>query len=392
MTQRKPLLPGAMIGVMGGGQLGRMFAIAARRMGYRVHTFSPEENGPAAQFSDRATVADYDDEAAVTHFARAIDVLTFEFENIPVSTIEWATRERLVRPRGEVLLIAQNRLREKEFLARGGFPVAPFRRVNSAADLTSALESVGRPAILKGAAFGYDGKGQQRIGPATDLDAIWAARDDAECVLERVIDFEKEISVIVARGPEGETAVFPVCENIHRHHILDVTLAPARVADDLAEAARELACEVARSLDLVGLLAVEMFLQSDGGLIINELAPRPHNSGHWTIEGCVTSQFEQHVRAVCGLPLGKTDSLRPAAMVNLLGDVWSQGEPDWAAALAVPNVHLHLYGKREPRVRRKMGHLTALAGTVEAAAASARRARAAACRQNENADRSDGLA
>lgn len=392
MTQRKPLLPGVTIGVMGGGQLGRMFAIAARRMGYRVHIFSPEKNGPAAQFSDRATVANYEDEAAVTDFARAIDLLTFEFENIPARTIKWATREQLVRPRGEVLLIAQNRLREKEFLSLGGFPVAPFRRVNSAADLTSALEAVGRPAILKGAAFGYDGKGQQRIDPATNLDAIWAAREDAECVLERVIDFEKEISVVVARGPDGETAVFPVCENIHREHILDVTLAPARVADRVAEAARALACEVARSLDLVGLLAVEMFLQSDGELIINELAPRPHNSGHWTIEGCVTSQFEQHVRAVCGLPLGKTDSLRPAAMVNLLGDVWSQGEPDWAAALAVPNVHLHLYGKREPRVRRKMGHLTALAGTVEAAAASARRARAAACRQNENADRSDGLA
>ena len=392
MTQQKPLLPGAKIGVMGGGQLGRMFAIAARRMGYRVHTFSPEENGPAAQFSDRATVANYDDEAAVTDFARAIDVLTFEFENIPAKTIEWATREQLVRPRGEVLLIAQNRLREKEFLSDAGFPVAPFRRVVQMADLTSAVETIGRPAILKGAAFGYDGKGQQRIDPATDLDAIWSAREDAECVLERVIDFEKEISVIVARGPDGETAVFPVCENIHRDHILDLTLAPARVPDRVAAAACGLARAVAESLDLVGLLAVEMFLQANGELIINELAPRPHNSGHWTIEGCVTSQFEQHVRAVCGLPLGATELLRPAAMVNLLGDVWSQGEPDWAAALAVPNVHLHLYGKREPRLRRKMGHLTALAGTVEAAAASARRARAAASRQNEHADRSDGLA
>jgi 5-(carboxyamino)imidazole ribonucleotide synthase len=392
MTQRKTLLPGATIGVMGGGQLGRMFAIAARRMGYRVHSFSPEENGPAAQFSDRATVANYDDEAAVIEFTRGIDVLTFEFENIPANTIEWATRERLVRPHGEVLLIAQNRLREKEFLARGGFPVAPFRRVNRAADLTSALEAVGRPAILKGAAFGYDGKGQHRIDPATDLDTLWSARQEPEGVLERVIDFEKEISVIVARGPDGETAVFPVCENIHRHHILDLTLAPARVAHAVAEAARALACEVAKSLDLVGLLAVEMFLQRDGGLIINELAPRPHNSGHWTIEGCVTSQFEQHVRAVCGLPLGRTDSLRPAAMVNLLGDVWSHGEPDWAAALAEPNVQLHLYGKREPRPRRKMGHLTALAETVEAAAASARRARKAAGRQNEDGDRSDHLA
>lgn len=376
MSEQKTLLPGATIGVMGGGQLGRMFAIAARRMGYRVHTFSPEKNGPAAQFSDRATAASYEDEAAVTGFAREIDVLTFEFENIPGATIEWAARQQLVRPRGEILLIAQNRRREKEFLAGAGFPVAPFRRVASAADLTSALEAIGRPSILKDATFGYDGKGQQRIEPGTnDLQAIWSAREDKECVLEQVIDFEKELSVIVARGPDGQTAVFPVCENVHRHHILDLTLAPARVAETVAKAARELACEVATRLDLVGVLAVEMFLQPDGELIINELAPRPHNSGHWTIEGCLTSQFEQHVRAVCGLPLGKTDSLRPAAMVNLLGELWEEGEPDWAAALAEPDLHLHLYGKREPRPRRKMGHLTARAATVEAAAASAQRAR-----------------
>ncbi|MEO5718874.1 MAG: 5-(carboxyamino)imidazole ribonucleotide synthase [Chthoniobacterales bacterium] len=375
MTEGKTLLPGATIGVMGGGQLGRMFAIAARRMGYRVHTFSPEENGPAAQFSDRATTASYDDEAAVTEFARSIDLLTFEFENIPAATIEWAACQQLVRPRGQILLIAQNRLREKEFLSSAGFPVATFRRVGSEADLTKAVEVVGRPSILKGAAFGYDGKGQERITPETDLAQIWATREKAECVLEQVIDFEKEVSVIVARGPDGKTAVFPVCENIHRHHILDLTLAPARIPDRVADQARELACAVAQSLDLIGLLAVEMFLRSDGELIINELAPRPHNSGHWTIEGCFTSQFEQHVRAVCGLPLGKTDVLRPTAMVNLLGDIWSKGEPDWAAALAEPNVHLHLYGKREPRPRRKMGHLTAFGETVEAAAASAQRAR-----------------
>jgi 5-(carboxyamino)imidazole ribonucleotide synthase len=375
MTEPKTLLPGATIGVMGGGQLGRMFAIAARRMGYRVHTFSPEENGPAAQFSDRATAASYEDEAAVTGFARAIDVLTFEFENIPRRTIEWAAREQVVRPGGEVVLIAQNRLREKEFLAGANFPVAPFRRVASVADLTSALEAIGRPSILKGAAFGYDGKGQQRIDPETDLHAIWSEREDAECVVERVIDFEKEISVIVARGADGQTAVFPVCENIHRHHILDLTLAPARIAERFAEGARDLACEVAKRLELVGLLAVEMFLQDNGELIINELAPRPHNSGHWTIEGCVTSQFEQHVRAVCGLPLGRTDALRPAAMANLLGEIWAEGEPDWAAALAVPDVHLHLYGKREPRARRKMGHLTARATTIEAAAANVQQAR-----------------
>ena len=375
MTQEKPLLPGATIGVMGGGQLGRMFAVAARRMGYRVHTFSPDKDGPAAQLSDQATAASYDDKAAVTQFARAIDVLTFEFENIPAATIEWASYHRIVRPRGEILLIAQDRLREKEFLAGAGFPVAPFRRVASAADLTNAAKVIGRPAILKGAAFGYDGKGQQRIEAGSDLDEVWAGRENEVCVLESVIDFEREISVIVARGPEGATAVFPVCENTHRNHILDVTVAPARIDERVANVACKLACGVAVRLDLVGLIAVEMFLKNDGELIINELAPRPHNSGHWTIEGCVTSQFEQQVRAVCGLPLGATELLRPTAMVNLLGDVWRGGEPDWAAALAEPSVHLHLYGKRQPRPGRKMGHLTALGGTVEAALSAALQAR-----------------
>jgi 5-(carboxyamino)imidazole ribonucleotide synthase len=375
MTREKIFLPGSTIGVMGGGQLGRMFAIAARRMGYRVHIFSPEENGPAAQLADHATTAPYEDEAAVTQFARAVDVITFEFENIPATTIERLSREQLRRPRGEILVIVQNRLREKEFLKGAGFPIAPFRPVTNLASFKNALKTIGRPSILKGAAFGYDGKGQQRIDKDLEIEAVWAGRAGEVCVLEAVIDFEKEISVIVARGPSGATAVFPVCENFHRHHILDATLAPAQIDSRVAAAACELASEVALSLNLVGLLAVEMFLKHDGKLIINELAPRPHNSGHWTIEGCVTSQFEQQVRAVCGLPLGATTLLRPATMVNLLGDAWSRGEPNWAAALAEPNVHLHLYGKREPRPRRKMGHLTAVGETIAAAAASALRAR-----------------
>ena len=391
MNKPRVFLPGAIIGVMGGGQLGRMFAIAARRMGYRVHIFSPEENGPAAQLSDRSTVASYADEEAVVQFAREIDLLTFEFENIPAATIEWARGEQqIVRPDGGVLLTAQSRLREKEFLAKAGFPVAPFYRVASAADLTSAMEALSGPAILKGAAFGYDGKGQERIEPGDDLAAVWSARKE-ECVLESVINFEREISVIVARSPNGETAVFPVCENIHRNHILDVTLAPARIDARVATTACQLACDVAISLDLVGLLAVEMFLRPNGELIINELAPRPHNSGHWTIEGCATSQFEQHVRAVCGLPLGVTELLRPSAMVNLLGDVWRDGEPDWRAALVEPSVHLHLYGKREPRPGRKMGHLTAVGPSVDAASASALRARAN-LQRSENRNRVDQLA
>ena len=390
MMPNQPFLPGAMIGVMGGGQLGRMFAIAARRMGYHIHTFSPEKNGPAAQFSDLATAASYYDEAAVRGFARSIDVLTFEFENIPSPTIEWVLRDQVVRPRGEVLHIAQHRLREKEFLRDAEFPVAPFRRVANLADLTTALEAIGRPAILKGAAFGYDGKDQQRIGIKTSLDEVWSHREDELCVLEQVIEFEKEISVIVARATDESTAVFPVCENMHRNHILDLTLAPARIDDAVASAARALACEVAVRLDLVGLLAVEMFLKGNGELVINELAPRPHNSGHWTIEGCVTSQFEQHVRAVCGLPLGSTELLRPTAMVNLLGEIWSEGEPNWAAALAEPGTHLHLYGKHEARAGRKMGHLTALSDSVERAAETALRARKAlGSRTNGNEDRAE---
>lgn len=377
MTGRKRYLPGATIGVMGGGQLGRMFAIAARRMGYRVHIFTPEPDSPAGQFSDRTTTARYEDEDAVTQFAQQIDLLTFEFENIPIATVEWCARYREVRPAGSVLHIAQNRLREKEFLSGAGIPVARFRRVTSVADLRDAVEKVGAPAILKTAAFGYDGKGQQLITAESDLDEIWSARGDAESVLEAAVDFEKEISVIVARDHKGNMQTFPVSENLHREHILDVTVVPAGISDYVAASAADLARSIAEQIDLVGLLAVEMFLTKDGALVVNELAPRPHNSGHWSIEGCVTSQFEQQLRAVCGLPLGATEVLRPTAMANLLGDTWRNGDPDWSAALAVPNVHLHLYGKREPRPRRKMGHVTALGATPGEAVALVRRAREA---------------
>jgi 5-(carboxyamino)imidazole ribonucleotide synthase len=373
MTQPRRFLPGATIGVMGGGQLGRMLAMAARPMGYRVHTFTPEPQSPAAQFSDRATVAEYHDEQAVRAFASEIDVLTFEFENIPAESIAWCAEHCEVRPHGAILHVAQNRLREKTFLAGKGLPVAPFRAVSGAEDLSRALEEIGAPAILKTAAFGYDGKGQQRISNRADLAAIQFP--DEECVLEGVVDFEKELSVLIARDAEGATSVFPICENIHRNHILDFTIAPARVPRGVARAAAELGCAVAEGLDLIGLIAVEMFFCSDGALVINELAPRPHNSGHWTIEGCLTSQFQQQVRAVCGLPLGSTELLRPSAMANLLGDVWSAGEPHWASALASEGVSLHLYGKREPRPGRKMGHLTALAEDPDGALANVKAAR-----------------
>ncbi|CAN5140278.1 5-(carboxyamino)imidazole ribonucleotide synthase [soil metagenome] len=370
-------LPGATIGVMGGGQLGRMFCVAARRMGYRVEIFTPEEDTPAGQFADLTRIADYTNEAAVRRFAQDVDVVTFEFENIPAQTIEWCAEFRDVRPAGSILHTAQNRLREKDALAAAGIPIAPFRAVRSAHELASAIESIGRPAILKTAAFGYDGKGQQTINSRDDFDEIWSASSADELVLEGVIDFEKEISVIVARGPDGDMATFPVCENLHRSHILDLTVVPARVEPAVELAAAELARTIAEKLDLVGLLAVELFLKPGGELLVNELAPRPHNSGHWTIEGCATSQYEQHVRAVCGLPLGSTEILRPAAMANLLGDVWLKGTPDWSGLLAVPGVHLHLYGKKEPRPRRKMGHLTALGATAAEAIERVNQARRA---------------
>jgi 5-(carboxyamino)imidazole ribonucleotide synthase len=375
MTRRYP--PGSTIGVMGGGQLGRMFAIAARRMGYRVQIFTPEEESPAGQFADLTRIAEYSNESAVRRFADEVDVITFEFENIPIETVNWCAERTDVRPAGSILHIAQHRLREKTFLADAGVPVAPFRAVRNANELENAIERIGRPAILKTAAFGYDGKGQQTITAREDFDEIWSATSADEMILEGAVDFEKEVSVIVARGVDGEMATFPLCENIHRNHILDITVVPARVAPSVEEQAAQLARAIAEKVELVGLLAVEMFLKRNGELVVNELAPRPHNSGHWTIEGCVTSQFEQQVRAVCGLPLGSTAILRPSAMANLLGDVWMRGTPDWSRALEIDGAHLHLYGKSEPRPRRKMGHLTATAATAQEAIDAVARARAA---------------
>jgi 5-(carboxyamino)imidazole ribonucleotide synthase len=366
--------PGSTVGVMGSGQLGRMFAIAARRMGYRVHIFSPETGTPAGAVADLEIAAPYGDQAAVEKFASGVDVLTFEFENIPAQSVEWAAARTVVRPAGMVLHICQHRLREKQFLAAAGIPVAPFKPVNNRDELRAALAGIGTPAVLKTAAFGYDGKGQRKITSLAEAESI---EIDAPSVLEGFVPFSGEISVIVARGIDGRAVTFPVCENIHRNHILDITVAPARVSPQVEASARALACTVAEKLDLVGLLAVEMFLLPDGDLVVNELAPRPHNSGHYTFDACITSQFEQQLRAICGMPLGSTELMRPAAMANLLGDLWSGGEPDWAAALAFPDVKIHLYGKTGPRPGRKMGHLTALASDTETAIAMVREARAA---------------
>ena len=380
MSDCAAILPGATLGVMGSGQLGRMFAIAARRMGYRVHTFSPDNDTPTGQVADREVTAGYDDEKAVRDFAKEIDVLTFEFENVPSQTVEWVAAHCPVRPSGQVLHICQHRLREKEFLSGAGIPVALFSKVENAEQLAAAAAKIGLPGVLKTAAFGYDGKGQRKLKPGDDLAEAWRPFDGRSAVLEKFVTFEREISVIVARGVDGSMTTWPVCENEHANHILDVTLCPARIPDAVAICARELAESIARSLELVGVLAVEMFLLADGQIVVNELAPRPHNSGHFSFDASVTSQFEQQVRAVCGLPLGSTESLRPAAMANLLGDLWSNGEPDWHAAAKFPQVKIHLYGKTVAKPGRKMGHFTAFGADADEAASNVRAARAALVR------------
>ena len=377
----EPILPGSTVGVLGSGQLGRMFAIAARRMGYRVHTFSPDSDTPTGQVADFETAAGYDDETAVRDFAKSVAVLSFEFENVPSQTVDWASEHCPIRPSGKVLHVCQHRLREKEFLAVAGIPIAPFRKIESATQLAAAAAEIGLPSVLKTAAFGYDGRGQRKLRPGDDLTEAWRPFEGQAAVLEKFIIFEREISVIVARGLDGSVKTWPVCENEHANHILDVTLCPARLPSAVADRAVELARSIVFALDLIGVLTVEMFLMGDGGIVVNELAPRPHNSGHFSFDASVTSQFEQQVRAVCGLPLGSTESLRPAAMANLLGDLWSGGEPDWAAAAAFPDVKIHLYGKTAPKPGRKMGHLTAFGATVEEAGVTVRAARTALSRK-----------
>lgn len=376
MTAPTVFLPGRTIGVMGGGQLGRMFAIAARRMGYRVHSFSPDEDTPAGQLCDVEVVARYEDRAAVERFAEGVDVLTFEFENIPFETIEWCRAKCVVRPSGEVLRICQHRRREKEFLAAAGIPLPRFASATSLAELEKAVAGIGLPAVLKTASFGYDGRGQQKLTEGCDLSEIWERFGGEPAVLEAWVPYEKEVSICVARGIDGEVATYPVCENLHRNHILDVTKVPAEISFATAQAAERIAREIAGQLDLVGLLAVEMFVLPGGEILVNELAPRPHNSGHFSFDASVTSQFEQQLRAVCGLPLGSTESLRPCAMANLLGDLWEGGEPDWVAVAAMADVKIHLYGKHGARPGRKMGHLVAFGTDSAAAAERVREARA----------------
>ena len=373
------VLPGATIGVLGSGQLGRMLALEARRMGYRVHTLSPGVDTPTGQVADLEVSADYDDLDAIRAFARGVDVMTFEFENVSTDAADAAAELVPVRPSGAALHITQQRAREKGFLADRGYPVTPFAKARSRDELAVGLGLVSLPAIIKTAAFGYDGKGQHRVDRIEDGERVWGLIGHQEAIIESVVDFRHEISVVAARGLDGEFAHYGATENLHRHHILDLSVSPARVPREIADEAVHLTHRVLDDLAYVGVLCVEFFVTRDGRLLVNEIAPRPHNSGHLTIDACVTSQFEQQVRAVCGLPLGDTTQVKPAAMVNLLGDLWVDGEPDWAAALAMPDVKLHLYGKSDPRVGRKMGHITALGDSVDEAAAKALAARDVLC-------------
>lgn len=373
--------PGSTIGIVGGGQLGRMIALEARTMGYRTLVLDPTPRCPAAEAADEQIVGALENMDAVRKLADRSDVVTFEWENADADALRQLRGDVPLRPGPHVLEIAQHRVREKDAVRRLGIPTAEYRAVGSLAELQSALAGIGTPSVLKTARGGYDGQGQIVLRHADEAANAWAALggDGAELVLEGWVRFRMEISAICARGPSGAMRVFPIAENLHEQGILDATLAPARIEPDKEREARQIAEALAEGLDVVGLLAVEMFLTADDRLIVNELAPRPHNSGHYTWEACACSQFQQHVRAVCGLPLGSAELLRPAAMVNLLG-THLVPEPDALAlsrALAEPDVFVHLYGKRGVRPRRKMGHLTALARSAEQALDTARHARRA---------------
>jgi 5-(carboxyamino)imidazole ribonucleotide synthase len=372
-----PILPGATLGVLGGGQLGRMFTLAARRMGYRINVFAPEDDTPAGQIAYREIRADYTDLDAIREFARSVSVVTFEFENVPAAATRAAAEHAPVRPAGSLLHTTQHRLREKQALAAAGIPTVRFAPVDTADDLRQALAIIGTPAILKTAAWGYDGKGQVRIQNQTEAGAAWEAIGRIPAVLEAMASFEREISVVGARGLDGSIALYDPIENVHRHHILDVSVSPADIAPHTRRSALEITRALLETWNVVGVICVEMFVLPGGDLLVNEVAPRPHNSGHLTIDAHCCSQFEQQVRAVCGLPLGSPECIGASAMVNLLGDVWENGEPDWTAALAVPGAALHLYGKVEPRPGRKMGHITVVAADAAEARRRAQHARAA---------------
>jgi 5-(carboxyamino)imidazole ribonucleotide synthase len=360
------ILPGETLGLLGGGQLGRMFTVAARTLGYAVTVLDPDPHSPAAEFATGHLHTAYTDPAALDELARTCKAVTTEFENAPAEALDAIASRTVVRPSGSSVAVAQDRRREKRFFREHGFPVGEFAVIDSGDDVEAALAQVSLPALLKTARFGYDGKGQARIDTAADLPRRLAEWKHVPCVLERLLPLELEVSVVLARSEDGRVATFPLAENRHAGGILDVSIAPARVPADTAREAAAIAARLAAALDYVGVLAVEMFVV-EGRLLLNEIAPRPHNSGHYTIDACRTSQFEQQVRVLCGLPLGDPSQHSPAVMVNLLGDIWRDGTPRWDTVLRHAGAHLHLYGKREARPGRKMGHVTVCESSLESA-------------------------
>jgi 5-(carboxyamino)imidazole ribonucleotide synthase len=379
------ILPGSTLGLLGGGQLGRMFTMAARSMDYRVTVLDPDPLSPAAEFASGHLNTAYTHPVSLDELARTCAAVTTEFENAPSEALIALADKTVVRPSGQAVAVAQDRSAEKGFFHSNGFPVGPFAVIRSDADFADALKKVKLPAVLKTARFGYDGKGQARINTPADLSETFTRWQGVPCVLEEFLPLKLEISVVLARNARGEVAVFPVAENQHVNGILDITIAPARIGEALATQARTIAADVAKALDYIGVMAVEFFVLQDDTLLINEMAPRPHNSGHYTIDACRSSQFEQQVRVLCDLPLGDPTQHSPCVMLNLLGDIWRGDDltqsPDWSIVLAHPGAHLHLYGKREARVGRKMGHVTVCDTSIEAALAAVERMKVALARR-----------
>lgn len=365
------ILPGATVGVLGGGQLGRMFTVQARTMGYRVVVLDPDPQSPAGAVADRHIQAPYDDPRALADLAASCAAITTEFENVPAAALEALSRSAVVRPSGEAVATTQDRIAEKSFLQTHGFPTARFKPVRNPDELRAALAEIPQPALLKTSRLGYDGKGQATVESEADAIRAFERFGGVACVLEERVALECELSVVLARGADGEVATFPVAENRHRDGILETSVVPARIPEALAREACELATDVAEAMAYAGVLGVELFVAPGGKLLVNEMAPRPHNSGHYTMDACSADQFEQQIRTLCGLPLAQPWLMSPVAMINLLGDLWSGGEPRWEEALKRPGVRLHLYGKAEPRPGRKMGHLNCLASDPDRALAIA---------------------
>ncbi len=361
------ILPGATLGMLGGGQLGRMFTAAAQIMGYKVVVLDPDTNSPAGIIADQHICAKYTDNDALDQLATLCDAITTEFENIPATTLSYLEAKTVVHPSSKALASTQNRIVEKQFIASLGIPVAPFAAIRSTKDIDALVDNFLFPAILKVANFGYDGKGQVVCETIADVRAAFESLDNAECVLEQRINLEREVSTVLARSQSGVITNFPVAENVHVNGILHSTTVPSSIPEQQAQAALQMADKIADGLSYVGTMAVEFFISSEGDIIANEIAPRPHNSGHFTLDACETSQFEQQVRMLCGLPSGNCKLVSPVVMINILGDVWGNSKPHWDTLLSQPENKLHLYGKKEARVGRKMGHFNVLASNTDQA-------------------------